>query len=97
MKNQPTISVRGLPLGTAGTAAPLEFDTHEGEVLAVIGDNGTGKSVLLSILSGILRPAGGSVRVFGFDLFDLRQRKIAQSFDAVAQQQRENQQHLVLS
>lgn len=76
MKSHPTLSVRGLALKTAAT---LDFETRAGDVLAVIGDNGTGKSLLLSILSGLLRPVSGSVRVFGSDLFNPRERKAAQS------------------
>ncbi|MCY7343882.1 MAG: ATP-binding cassette domain-containing protein, partial [Pseudonocardia sp.] len=41
----------------------VELDVAEGEVLAVLGPNGAGKSTLLDVLSGLLRPAEGHVRV----------------------------------
>ena len=39
----------------------LSFELNEGEALQVIGPNGTGKSSLLRILAGLLRPEAGSV------------------------------------
>lgn len=41
--------------------AGLDFDTSSGEVLAVVGPNGSGKTSLLRLIAGLLVPAGGSV------------------------------------
>lgn len=46
----------------------LDLDLHRGEVLAVIGGSGAGKSVLLRSIIGLQEPASGSVRVLGVDL-----------------------------
>jgi len=43
----------------------VSFDIKKGEFLAVIGPNGGGKSTLLKILLGILKPDSGKVSVFG--------------------------------
>jgi zinc/manganese transport system ATP-binding protein len=43
----------------------LGFDLSEGEFLAVLGPNGTGKTSLVRILLGLLTPTAGSVRVCG--------------------------------
>src|SRR5574337_724391 len=49
----------------------LDLDVHRGEILGVVGGSGSGKSVLLRSIVGLLRPTSGSVRVFGEDLLAL--------------------------
>lgn len=43
----------------------VSFDLKKGEMLGIIGKNGSGKTTLLRILSGILKPDSGEVRVNG--------------------------------
>jgi branched-chain amino acid transport system ATP-binding protein len=43
----------------------LSFTVNEGEIFALVGANGAGKSTLLKIISGLLRPASGSVTFRG--------------------------------
>lgn len=45
----------------------LNLDVFRGEVLGIVGGSGTGKSVLLREIVGLLRPASGTIRVFGAD------------------------------
>ncbi len=47
--------------------AGLDFQASSGEVLAVVGPNGSGKTSLLRLLAGLLVPAGGSVVLEGGD------------------------------
>jgi ABC-2 type transport system ATP-binding protein len=46
----------------------VTFDIEEGEFFGLLGPNGAGKTTLISILAGLSRPSGGSVRVRGFDV-----------------------------
>lgn len=48
----------------------LCLTVYEGEIFAVVGGNGAGKSTALSVAAGLLRPYSGSVRVFGRHLRD---------------------------
>lgn len=43
----------------------VSFQVKKGEVLGLIGHNGAGKSTVLKVISGILRPTTGSVKIYG--------------------------------
>lgn len=43
----------------------VSFNVYKGEVVGIIGTNGSGKSTLLKIVSGALKPTGGSVKIVG--------------------------------
>jgi phospholipid/cholesterol/gamma-HCH transport system ATP-binding protein len=47
----------------------VSFAVQRGEMVALIGASGTGKSVLLKEVIGLLRPAAGSIRLFGADVW----------------------------
>jgi iron complex transport system ATP-binding protein len=55
------------------------FDSgiRAGEFIALLGGNGTGKSLLLRTFAGLRTPAGGSVRLDGRDIHSLARRDIA--------------------
>src|SRR5881392_1545414 len=46
----------------------LTLTVGRGEVVALLGANGAGKTTTLRAISGLLKPAGGAVRLFGQDL-----------------------------
>ena len=52
----------------------VSFDVEEGEMLAFLGPNGAGKSTTIKMLTGILYPDGGSMRVLGLDPVQDRRR-----------------------
>ena len=54
----------------AARGVHLRLDVAPGRVLAVLGPNGAGKSTLLGLLSGLVRPSSGTVRVGGRVLAD---------------------------
>ncbi len=43
----------------------LSFQVHAGEIYAVIGPNGAGKTTVFNLISSILRPTGGTIRLGG--------------------------------
>lgn len=43
----------------------ISFDVHKGEVVGIIGRNGAGKSTILKVISGILKPTKGTVSCHG--------------------------------
>ena len=51
----------------------ISFKVEEGEVIAFIGPNGAGKSTTIKMLTGILYPDNGSIKVLGID--PVKQRK----------------------
>jgi phospholipid/cholesterol/gamma-HCH transport system ATP-binding protein len=48
----------------------LDLEVRRGEILAIVGGSGTGKSVLLNTILGLKRPNGGHVEIFGRDVHD---------------------------
>lgn len=50
----------------------VDFSLPEGAALALVGANGAGKTTLLRLMLNILRPSGGTARVFGRDSTDLK-------------------------
>lgn len=64
---QPVLSARGLVkrYGHVTAIDEADFDLMPGEVLAVIGDNGAGKTSLIKALTGALVPDAGEIRLHG--------------------------------
>ncbi|MCV0396100.1 MAG: ATP-binding cassette domain-containing protein [Rhizobiaceae bacterium] len=64
---QPLLSARGLVkrYGRVTALDHADFDLYPGEILAVIGDNGAGKSSLIKAISGAIRPDEGEIRLDG--------------------------------
>ena len=51
--------------GAVPAVRELSLEVGEGEIVGLIGPNGAGKSTTLKMLSGILRPDAGELRVLG--------------------------------
>src|SRR5690606_28092001 len=69
----------------------LEFMIHRGETVTILGPSGSGKSVMLKMLIGLLEPDSGAILLDGLDvtkmsereLFDVR-RRVAYLFQGAA-------------
>lgn len=72
-KREAIIQVRGLSnrFGNNVVHEALDLDIYRGEILAVVGGSGSGKSVLLRSIVGLQRPSAGQVNLFGQDLLQL--------------------------
>jgi phospholipid/cholesterol/gamma-HCH transport system ATP-binding protein len=68
------ISVRGLrkSFGRKRVLDGLEIDCETGKSLVIIGGSGTGKSVLVKCILGLLHPEAGSIRIDGVETVGLR-------------------------
>ncbi|AVJ30023.1 ABC transporter ATP-binding protein [Achromobacter spanius] len=75
---KPLIQTTDLYLAFGGVVAAdnINFELHEGERLAVIGQNGAGKTTFINICTGYLKPAKGKVYFDGKDVTAMAPRKI---------------------
>jgi fructose transport system ATP-binding protein len=64
---EPILTGRGLVkrYGRVTALDHADFDLHKGEILAVIGDNGAGKSTMVKAVSGAVVPDEGEIRLEG--------------------------------
>jgi phospholipid/cholesterol/gamma-HCH transport system ATP-binding protein len=69
----PVISVRGLytAFGDHVVHENLDLSVRQGEILSIVGGSGSGKTTLLRAIIGLDRPAAGTIRVLGQDLYEL--------------------------
>jgi len=79
MAQPPLLAVSGLAKSFGGVVAAdgLALTLGEGELLAVIGPNGCGKTTLFNLASGALRPDAGSIRFRGREIVGLPPWRIA--------------------
>jgi phospholipid/cholesterol/gamma-HCH transport system ATP-binding protein len=74
------ISINGLTKSFAQQRVLNGVDLHlyKGENLVILGKSGTGKSVLIKCIVGLLNPDGGSVKVLGTSTSDLNKKELAE-------------------
>jgi phospholipid/cholesterol/gamma-HCH transport system ATP-binding protein len=72
------LEIRGLHVqfGIQGVLRNLQFDVPKGQTLAIIGESGCGKTVLLKTLIGLVHPAKGEVLFDGRNLTKLNDREL---------------------
>ncbi len=54
--------------GSVRAVDDVDLDVDEGEVFGLLGPNGAGKTTIVRILSTLILPTRGSVRIYGFDV-----------------------------
>ncbi|HYB54327.1 MAG TPA: ABC transporter ATP-binding protein [Thermoanaerobaculia bacterium] len=78
-RGNPQLEARGLHAGYGRTEAlrGLDASVHAGEIVAILGENGSGKSTFLKVVARILSPSGGQVLLDGEPLPSLPRRHTA--------------------
>lgn len=76
--SESVISIRGLrkSFGDLHVLRGVDLELHRGENIAVLGRSGTGKSVLIKIIAGLLKPDAGKVLVLDEEVEHLRGKEL---------------------
>jgi phospholipid/cholesterol/gamma-HCH transport system ATP-binding protein len=77
-QTESVISIKGLykSFGDLEVLKGIDFNLYKGENVAVLGKSGTGKSVLIKIIVGLLRPDRGEVVVLGKEVEKLDRKEL---------------------
>ena len=77
-QNNAVISITGLTKSFENNAVlrGINLNLYQGENLVVLGRSGTGKSVLIKIVSGLLNPDSGEVKVFGKEMSHITENEL---------------------
>lgn len=77
-RSNAVISIKGLKksFGDMSILRGVDLEVYKGENLVVLGRSGTGKSVLIKIISGLLLPDQGEVNVLGEEVAALSSREL---------------------
>ncbi|MGH7255595.1 MAG: ABC transporter ATP-binding protein, partial [Nitrospirales bacterium] len=67
-----------LRLGGRPILRGLTFDVRAGETIAILGGSGSGKTTILRLMLGLLRPDRGSIQIDGQEIADLPERVLPQ-------------------
>lgn len=75
---KPLISIRGLHFSRGNKVIfdGIDLDIPRGKVSAIMGPSGTGKTTLLKLIGGQLRPSAGTIEVDGLDIHKLGTRDL---------------------
>ena len=76
MEHDHPICVEGLTtrFGDHVIHEDLDLEVRRGEILAILGGSGSGKSVLVNAILGLLKPDSGTIEIFGKEMSDVSDR-----------------------
>jgi phospholipid/cholesterol/gamma-HCH transport system ATP-binding protein len=77
-KENVVVSIRDLKksFGDRDVLNGVNLDVYQSENLVILGRSGTGKSVLIKCMVGLIRPDSGSISILGRDVFSLTPREL---------------------
>jgi phospholipid/cholesterol/gamma-HCH transport system ATP-binding protein len=77
-KLEPIISLRGVTkrFGSHTVLEDITFDVPKGKITAILGPSGTGKSVLLKNILGLLQPEAGEIWIEGEQIVGMRDKDL---------------------
>ncbi|WP_336083569.1 ABC transporter ATP-binding protein [Thalassospira sp. CH_XMU1448-2] len=81
MTTEVLLSISGLHKAFGGLIAvnQMQFDVHAGEIVGLLGPNGSGKTTVMNLISGALQANEGKVVISGKDITNLPAHKISHS------------------
>lgn len=76
--NENVISIKGLykSFGSNHVIKDFNLEVTKGESVVVLGKSGSGKSVLIKCIIGLIKPDAGTIKVFGKDVTKMNQREL---------------------
>ena len=79
MTKRPILSVSGVTKQFGGLVAvnAMSFDVSNHEMVGVIGPNGSGKTTMMNMISGVFKPTEGQISLKGRSLSEMPAQKIA--------------------
>jgi phospholipid/cholesterol/gamma-HCH transport system ATP-binding protein len=79
-KKEPVVYIRGLhkSFDDNHVLNGIDLDLHKGENIIVLGRSGSGKSVLIKIIIGLMQPDEGEVKVLGKEIHKLEKKELIQ-------------------
>jgi len=79
MTNQPIIQMRDISLSFPGLVVhrDISLDIYAGDSITILGPSGTGKTVLIKMIIGLLHPTSGEVLAFGKSVLDQKEDELA--------------------
>jgi len=79
MTKRPILSVNGVTKQFGGLVAvnAMSFDVSNHEMVGVIGPNGSGKTTMMNMISGVFKPTEGQISLKGRSLSEMPAQKIA--------------------
>jgi branched-chain amino acid transport system permease protein len=77
---KPLLEIKGLAKSFGGIKAVnrIDLDVMPGAIVAIIGPNGSGKTTFFNLITGLIEPDGGHVRLAGEDVTGLKPHRIVE-------------------